>query len=296
MASSDSPLTISTTVSTINLSNTDIGFSAHTYVKLTTSPVKPQSQKTFFTNVRNSLASPLFTADLRHAEPGSYDFGFIDSTKYTGDIIYLDVNSTQGFWTVTSSGYSISGDGKQLTDNKMDGIVDTGTTLLLVPQDIVKAYYDKIDGAENDKKLGGYTFPCSAQIPDFYIGFGAYTAKITGEIINLGPVDPKKTSSKPFPPASPFPLSLTNPSKLSTNTAINSLVRRHPTQPPLGLLRRASSHLRRHFHEINVCRFQSSGGPDAVSGVRGESEGIEGGPRGHVNQQRIRLTIPPAVL
>lgn len=166
--------------------------------------MKPQSQKTFFTNVRNSLASPLFTADLRHAEPGSYDFGFIDSTKYTGDIVYLEVNNTQGFWTVTSSGYSVGGDGKQLTDSKMDGIVDTGTTLLLVSQDVVKAYYDKIDGARNDKKVGGYTFPCSAQVPDFYLGFGAYTAQITGQIINLGPVDPNQTSSK-SPPLSPNP-------------------------------------------------------------------------------------------
>ncbi|KAL9109891.1 MAG: hypothetical protein Q9187_008111, partial [Circinaria calcarea] len=93
-------------------------------------------------------APPLFTADLRHAEPGSYDFGFIDTTKNTGDLVSLDVDSTQGF---------------------------------------CRAYYDKTDGAKDNKRLSGYAFPCSANIPDIYLGFGTYIAKISGEIINLGP-------------------------------------------------------------------------------------------------------------
>ena len=40
--------------------------------------VRPNAQKTFFDNVKSSLAAPIFTADLKKGSPGSYDFGYID--------------------------------------------------------------------------------------------------------------------------------------------------------------------------------------------------------------------------
>lgn len=40
--------------------------------------VRPNAQKTFFDSVKGSLAAPIFTADLKKGQPGSYDFGYID--------------------------------------------------------------------------------------------------------------------------------------------------------------------------------------------------------------------------
>lgn len=37
--------------------------------------VEPQQQTTFFDTVKSSLAKPLFTADLKKGQAGSYDFG-----------------------------------------------------------------------------------------------------------------------------------------------------------------------------------------------------------------------------
>ena len=45
--------------------------------------VKPNPQKTFFDNVKSTLASPLFTADLKKGKPGSYDFGYIDVSQHS---------------------------------------------------------------------------------------------------------------------------------------------------------------------------------------------------------------------
>lgn len=39
--------------------------------------VEPVAQTTFFDTVKSSLASPLFTADLKHDAPGYYDFGLV---------------------------------------------------------------------------------------------------------------------------------------------------------------------------------------------------------------------------
>ncbi|OQE16136.1 hypothetical protein PENSTE_c025G08130 [Penicillium steckii] len=144
--------------------------------------VSPTPQKTFFDNVKNSLDEPLFAVALKHAAPGVYDFGFIDSSKYTGSIHYTDVDSSQGFWSFSVDSYQVgskSGAG-------FDGIADTGTTLLLLDDSVVSAYYAQVDGAQNDESVGGYVFDCSADLPDFSVKIGSYTATVPGSLINYG--------------------------------------------------------------------------------------------------------------
>lgn len=149
--------------------------------------VKPTAQKTFFSNVLPSLTSPLFTVDLKKGAPGTFDFGFIDAGKHTGDVEFVDVDNSQGFWTFTSSGYAV-GDAA-VNAESIEGIADTGTTLLYLPDDIVTAYYGAVDGATNDQQQGGYTYPCSTTLPSISFGIGGYTAVVPGTFVNYAPVD-----------------------------------------------------------------------------------------------------------
>lgn len=43
---------------------------------------------TFMNTVGSSLKTDLFTADLKYHAAGSYDFGFINASKYVGAITY----------------------------------------------------------------------------------------------------------------------------------------------------------------------------------------------------------------
>jgi aspergillopepsin I len=70
-------------------------------------PVKPKAQTTFFDTVKPQLDQPLFAVSLKHNAPGSYDFGKVDSSKYTGSLAYADVDSSQGFWEFSPSGYAV---------------------------------------------------------------------------------------------------------------------------------------------------------------------------------------------
>ncbi|KAF7537654.1 hypothetical protein G7054_g3517 [Neopestalotiopsis clavispora] len=150
--------------------------------------VTPNQQKTFFDNAMSELASPLFTANLKQAEAGNYNFGFIDPTEYTGDITFIPVNASQGFWQFEAAGYRI--DNGTAVSAPHVAIADTGTTLLFVPDAIAAAYYGAVDGAVNDVTgAGGYTYPCSTSLPDFTALIGDYEALIPGSIIPFAPVD-----------------------------------------------------------------------------------------------------------
>lgn len=99
---------------------------------------------------------------------GTYNFGWIDTSAYTGDIHYLPVQDhADGYWGWTSPGYSIMG--TPFVDRPIKGVVDTGTALLLLPRDVVEDYYSRVDSASEDKTAGGYIFDCEAQLPDLTV-------------------------------------------------------------------------------------------------------------------------------
>lgn len=154
--------------------------------------VSPDPQTTFFDTAKSNLDSPVFTADLSYHAPGTYNFGFIDDSAYKGEIAYTDVSTAQGYWEFTSTGYAVGSGAFKSTS--IDGIADTGTTLLYLPDSIVSAYWAKVDGAENDESAGGYTFPCSTTLPSFT--FGVSDAKITipGKYIDFGAVSSGSSS------------------------------------------------------------------------------------------------------
>lgn len=146
--------------------------------------VKPQQQKTFFENVLPSLDKPVFTANLRHAELGSYEFGRIDESQFQGPITYTPIDSSRGFWQIESTKYAV-GDGEVRTNpNPSPAIMDTGTTLILADDEVVKSYWSQVQGAKMDED--GVTFPCNARLPDFHLALGpTYMATVPGVLMNF---------------------------------------------------------------------------------------------------------------
>jgi len=149
--------------------------------------IRPTPQKTWFDTVHQDLAQPLFAVTLKYHAAGTYDFGFLDSSKYTGDITYVNVDTSNGWWEFTATGYTV-GTGSESTAS-IDGIADTGTTLLYLPTAVVTAYYAKVANSQNSNTYGGYVFPCSASLPDFSLTVGGVKQKIPGKYMNYAPVE-----------------------------------------------------------------------------------------------------------
>jgi hypothetical protein len=80
----------------------------------------------------------LFAAYLPFNADGAYDFGFTDSSKFTGTIQYTAVDSSNGFWEYPSTSYKVGS--TTFSQAGFTAISDTGTTLILMGDKAVTNY------------------------------------------------------------------------------------------------------------------------------------------------------------
>ncbi|KAF7913461.1 uncharacterized protein EAE98_011486 [Botrytis deweyae] len=139
-------------------------------------PVRPERENTFFDNAKLQLKLPLFAAILKEDTPGSYDFGFINKSKYIYELVYVEVDSSRGHWNFKLSGYDL-GDG-EIVNDLLDSVIDTGASLIFLPENIVRAYYQQAIGAEYNAQFGEWTIPCSSFLPSFTPIIKGYNAKV----------------------------------------------------------------------------------------------------------------------
>jgi len=153
--------------------------------------VRPKKVLTWFDNIRGNLAQPLFVSNLKKNAPGSFDFGFLDKKKYVGDIAWVGVNSTKGFWDFKVEGFGV-GTGAIKRTNTYN-IVDTGSSLWFMPEELVREYYNKVAGAQAPPRsasnnipgmVAGYTFPCNATLPDITLVIGGKKVSVPGKNMN----------------------------------------------------------------------------------------------------------------
>ncbi|KAH8880895.1 acid protease [Thozetella sp. PMI_491] len=149
--------------------------------------IVPAAQKTWFENVKSSLDSPLWTADLKRGAAGTYGFGKINTTAYTGKIYYVNVDSSNGFWGFTIDKYKL-GTGSYVS-SAFSGIADTGTSLNLFPATVVKAYYTLVSGSTYSNDYVAWLFPCKNTLPDFTFTVGGGDITIPGRYLNYAPIN-----------------------------------------------------------------------------------------------------------
>ncbi|KAK7466332.1 hypothetical protein VKT23_005058 [Stygiomarasmius scandens] len=97
---------------------------------------------------------------------GSFTMGFLDSSLYTGDIDYNNIpDGMETYWiqqisSLTSQGSSISFSSNQYA------AIDTGTTLVGGPADVISEIYAQIDGSSpgTGSYEGYYTYPCDTEV------------------------------------------------------------------------------------------------------------------------------------
>ncbi|KAL6248449.1 hypothetical protein RBB50_004704 [Rhinocladiella similis] len=158
--------------------------------------IKPQAQKTFFDNVMADLTQPLFTAQLLSSAAGSYEFGNIDKTLFTGQLQTAAIDSSNGFWQVASTSAVVSGQTINIAGGS--AILDTGTSLMLVADEMVVGYWNNVQGAQLNQQAGGVIFPCDAQLPDLQVAIGNHLATVDGANMNFANVGTDTQTGQDF--------------------------------------------------------------------------------------------------
>lgn len=153
--------------------------------------VKPNKQSTFFETIMPQLSQPIFSVDLKNDSSGTYLFGAVDQSRFVGTLTTIPITPNTGFWQVNSPTFQI-GKTKVANQGGSPAIADTGTSLMLVDPQVAKAYYAQVPGAVNNVNLGGYTYPCSAAVPDFGVSLGpGYMAMIPSHEVTFAQIDSK---------------------------------------------------------------------------------------------------------
>lgn len=170
--------------------------------------IQPVPQKTFFENLLPDLDEPVMTVLLKsEAEGGvgSYEFGRIDPTKFTGNLIEVPVDNSRGHWEIDTPSFKVgSRDARaQQIQITPTAIVDTGTTLMLASPELVQSYYRAVDGAQVLSGDGSVAFPCDAELPPLFVQVGRgpnHYVEIPSEAMNFGPVgtDPTTGQTRTF--------------------------------------------------------------------------------------------------
>lgn len=99
-------------------------------------------------------------ADVQNnGNDGEITFGALDSSKFDSSTLVTVPNvNTQGFWEASLD--SISVNGADLGLNGRTTILDTGTTLMIIPSADAAAIHQSIPGAQSDGQ-GGFIVPCN---------------------------------------------------------------------------------------------------------------------------------------
>jgi len=160
--------------------------------------IKPERQKTFFDNVLPELSQPVWTASLKSGAAGAYEFGNIDRSLFQGELTNVTVDSKRGFWEFASTRFAVGNNAPQTASTGSGtAIADTGTSLMLMDDEIVKAYYAQVNGARQSLEIGGFVFPCSSKLPDLTVSIGDnYMASISGQLMNFAQAGTDPASGK----------------------------------------------------------------------------------------------------
>ncbi|KZT25525.1 acid protease [Neolentinus lepideus HHB14362 ss-1] len=119
-----------------------------------------------------------------NVEPGGqFTMGYLNDSLYTGDIDYQNVPSDQvAYWTLPLSSVIVQGKSLSLptSGQSMYAAIDTGTTLIGGPSDLVQSFYSNIDGSQaGTGSWEGYWFyPCSTQVSSS-LSFGGQSWSIS---------------------------------------------------------------------------------------------------------------------
>ncbi|KAG1441826.1 hypothetical protein G6F56_011317 [Rhizopus delemar] len=126
------------------------------------------------------ISSPVFGVYLgkqSNGGGGEYIFGGYDSSKFKGSLVTVPVDKSEGYWGVTVKSTKI---GSKTVSSSFSAILDTGTTLLLFPENVASAIASVYGARANSD--GTYTIKCdTSSFQPLVFTLGSSTFEVPAE-------------------------------------------------------------------------------------------------------------------
>ena len=139
-----------------------------------------------------ALSQNQFGISLQRNSDGSTDgevnFGAPDRNKYTGDLSYTNTDSNGSLWEIPIGDTAVNGVPCHFVGKK--GIVDSGTSFLLLPHNDARTLHDHIP--DSVQASDGFNVPCSSSLPIQInisdVMYNISTKDYVGSPVNGGPM------------------------------------------------------------------------------------------------------------
>lgn len=119
---------------------------------------------------------------------GKLTLGYLDNSLYKGDVHWVKLLDSPRYWSIPMSKLSVGGQDVDLS-GKPNVAIDTGTTHILGPEEVVSKIYEKIPNSRPSAGHHQYMeYPCNQTIDDVTITFGDFDLHMTNADFNAGEV------------------------------------------------------------------------------------------------------------
>ncbi|GJN87748.1 hypothetical protein Rhopal_000703-T1 [Rhodotorula paludigena] len=125
-------------------------------------------------------------------EPGgSITFGYLNASLYSSEINYVDIPSgMESYWLIPLDNVAVNGTNvtSWAAAQRPNAAIDTGTTLIGGPRDVISRIYGQVEGAQPATGVytGYYSYPCDSNVTVSFT-FGGITYDMEPADFNLGP-------------------------------------------------------------------------------------------------------------
>ncbi|KAE8234843.1 hypothetical protein CF326_g108 [Tilletia indica] len=141
-----------------------------------------------FQLARNNEADNLYTDEIPLNSGGVFTLGEIDTDQFDGQITWHTVPDRYiqraGYWAIELE--SVTLQGRKAVTTGQFAVIDTGTTLIAGPPNLIAAFYDLIP---NSQPIDGgfYVYPCDTNV-QLSFTFDGTTYDVDSRDFNFGPV------------------------------------------------------------------------------------------------------------
>lgn len=109
--------------------------------------------------ISEAIISYHLSREQDQKDDGTVMLGGLDQSKFeAATLTTIDNTNDDGFWGGAIESATVDGQELGFTGHK--AILDTGTTLMLLPQAVVQKIHDDIPGAQGPDDAGEFLVPC----------------------------------------------------------------------------------------------------------------------------------------